>query len=1385
MATKRSWLDKVARWLLSDRASIKSNQIKKELDSNSEGIQGNTSIKKERVIESVKINDQPNENKQKAAVTLEASWFKFLAGWTGKGFPSNCFVGSEELEKTIKSLDEEFRIELIDALFRVSTDEEVLDGLAAILERGRVAGGDNIKAVRAYAYISALTVAEKRTIRKVNEKRPQEVESSNEIEREIKEIEKTTSTEKEELPLNEKNRKADQDSSNNSKYRNILDTNIKEIGLSIRTMNCLYREGIKQVSDISGMKYEDLISIKNFGDNSYRDLEQALQRLDLVIPFNLQNSGEKEYDKKERIWKNLFDPKPVEENYFDLNGVNLEVWRDKAKKIISVRDATQTSKISINNLCDAIPEKYKNCQIHNELIILDQILDHLDSCIAEENQKIKDIAEIVKKRIIGEYINSEAMDKAWEWIKNIQKIKNFNQSKVAAFFDKCAGATFSDIAGKQSPVVSRERARQMVDVVSKIFNISPDEIALEIEEEQKSKIEKYFAEQITKWISRFNRLPVSTDTQEQSEVDELWQKVIGMTPQERITTIESVGNEIPKDEWDYHYEYICLQKGTVGNGYWMVFENVEEFVTRHAKALGKPDLMPKQTTFPDSVKGVITRFGGQKRVADRIGLKYQGQLVGEDGGRTFWTIEKLSDLLIDTNKYHNVQHDLMPTYSQIIEFIHAQTEESYKDKKPASAIAALTCQGKLNWSEVAIRFNKKYVSGTPQNSATLSYIRAFVKDLGEHIESLSPAEMYVLFQSQGISKKDNEKFSKTFDNLVEAIQSGFISKEELSSWANENDIPQVSNLIEFDTDRTAEQNREEKEARIIQQRSKQLDKESNNIQESYTITKEDLPGLDPEKTLKALDKAAEIVESTSSDSEKVEFLKAKAIAKLWDACFNDEINLVEKVKNIILQPDNYSYEVQQNFLEEYQSAKALIIPNSYQFRNLKGEKRNPKLMQRLVAYRLKRDKRLLNLSGTGTGKTLSAIYAAQVSNAKRIFISCPNGVVSNWQKAFTTAYPDAVQHVKEEGWAVEGLDEQAHVYIVNHERFQEQNIEKILPMCIEFQADMIVIDEIHQSKRRTQDKSSQRRKLINEFIRISSNMNPDLKVLGMSATPVINNLYEGRSLLELVTQETYDDVSEKIDLNSCMNLYQHFVRDGIRMNPGVMRRTEIILKEIDATALLPDIISATRNGTYHEVEQVLVAPKLTALHQCLERGSKTIIFITYIKKTLIPISKWLGKNNFSYCVYTGEDKEATEDGFEDAIDQFISGSTEVLIASLRCVGTGIDGLQSICNRAVFFQLPWTSTEFEQAIGRLDRDGTEFESIKVYLPITDIQLPNGERWSWCRSKLDRISSKRDIAKAAVDGDVPDPSSIITPTEATRYWIKWLERLDSEASGTKNQ
>ena len=221
-------------------------------------------------------------------------------------------------------------------------------------------------------------------------------------------------------------------------------------------------------------------------------------------------------------------------------------------------------------------------------------------------------------------------------------------------------------------------------------------------------------------------------------------------------------------------------------------------------------------------------------------------------------------------------------------------------------------------------------------------------------------------------------------------------------------------------------------------------------------------------------------------------------------------------------------------------------------------------------------------------------------------------MISSWQRTFNSAFPDAVVHIRPEQWMLPELDERTHVIIVNHERFQDRFAENLLGFCVQYQSDLIVIDEIHQSKKRTSDTSSQRRRLLNEFIRITSNINPDVHVLGLSATPVINNLYEGRSLIELITQEQIDDVTEDVDLNSCMNLYQHFIVNGIRMNPGQLPRTKTVLKDIDATALLPEIILATRKGKYHEVEKLLVEPKIESLNECLERNKKTVIFITLI-----------------------------------------------------------------------------------------------------------------------------------------------------------------------------
>ncbi|WP_115160774.1 DNA-directed RNA polymerase subunit alpha C-terminal domain-containing protein [Synechococcus sp. UW86] len=1142
---------------------------------------------------------------------------------------------------------------------------------------------------------------------------------------------------------------------------------IRNLGLSVGSLNALQRANFLTISALTSATEEELLSISNFGPIKLLEIKNALDSLGLsLLPGRVDWSTESS------------DALGAASNIAGLQ----EDWLSFKEEIqASCQGLEELNPDFLLDICEKCSESLAKKEFHQILINVQALSDYLAS-IALDNPLFAEPIDVGRRVLIEcilqEIIDAQSID-SLTWQKRLTSgLKTNNARNWLVYLLHCSGSTLADIAKKIQPACSRERARQLENKIVKIVGIKPIELvekAREWHEKQTQLLEKKILQE---WIIQYDRLPILIDQKpEGQESSRLWDEICELNPKSRCDLLKKHGFAISSPEYDYHYQYV-LDQTSPGSGYWREFENLKQFVLRHAVALGQPNLMPKQTSFPRSVGAIVQTYGGQSKVAQKIGLKYQGQLVGSDGGRRYWTDDRLNKLLIDTNLLLNQEPDLMPSHADILDFFSKTLDTEYQDKKPNSAVAALTKMGVLHWSEVASRFGKRYISGESQNRVTVAYIKAFVRDLGDHLTSLSPSELFVLFQAQGINRGEKEKFSRTFDALVDAVQSGVVDKDQLRSWADNNQVESIDELLELGSDLKAESSIEQKEEKLLERRSKQLMDEFPGHQVDSEIHRGDLPKLEPVRVLKALDKAAGIVDGSGTDSDKVEFLKAKATAKLWDACFSEEDSLIKKVTEFQTDHDSYSSEVREAFLAEYRGARSLPIPETYAFRDLKGNPRNPKLMQRLVAYRLKRDFRLLNLSGTGTGKTLSAIYAAQICGCKRLLISCPNGVIESWRRCLMSAFPSANLIIKPNGWEIPDVGKGVTVVIVNHERFQDRLAQQLLGFCINYQADMIVVDEIHQSKRRTSDTSSQRRKLMNEFIRISSNINPGLRVLGLSATPVINNLYEGRSLLELICQEPMEEIGETVDLNSCMNLYQQFVVHGIRMNPGQLARTKLIYQDIDATSLLPKIAWATKKGSYHDIEQLLVEPKLSSLGRSLEHGIKTVIFISYIKNTIKPITRWLDANNFSYSVYTGGEKEAQEEGFVDSLDEFIHGNSDILVASIKCVGTGVDGLQSVCNRAIFFQLPWTSTEFEQTVGRLDRDGTDFESVDVFLPMTDVSLPNGDRWSWCRSKLDRIESKRDIAKAAVDGEIPDAASLISPSEASKYWLKWLQKLETQ-------
>ena len=118
--------------------------------------------------------------------------------------------------------------------------------------------------------------------------------------------------------------------------------------------------------------------------------------------------------------------------------------------------------------------------------------------------------------------------------------------------------------------------------------------------------------------------------------------------------------------------------------------------------------MPKQTSLPRRVGGVVQDFGGQSDVAKRIGLRTRASLWVQAVG-TYWTEERLIQLIEDVNRFHKQSSNLLPSRPQIYEFFREQQQGEYSNKKPGAPIAGMTQQGQLQWPEVAERFGKEWV----------------------------------------------------------------------------------------------------------------------------------------------------------------------------------------------------------------------------------------------------------------------------------------------------------------------------------------------------------------------------------------------------------------------------------------------------------------------------------------------------------------------------------------------------------------------------------------------------------------------------------------------------------------------------------------------------
>lgn len=540
-----------------------------------------------------------------------------------------------------------------------------------------------------------------------------------------------------------------------------------------------------------------------------------------------------------------------------------------------------------------------------------------------------------------------------------------------------------------------------------------------------------------------------------------------------------------------------------------------------------------------------------------------------------------------------------------------------------------------------------------------------------------------------------------------------------------------------------------------------------------TATSDELAGLVQDKETLDSDvitpveqilSTTEILDSISVDEEAIQFHLTYSINKLWKDAFLNEKKTIADLEKIGKTGNKYKDLVVGTFLKDYKGARNLKIPKNYIF-CFKSKPVEPFLMQRYVAYKINKLPYFGNFSGTGSGKTLSAILASRVMDAKVTLIISPNDVVSHWKKNAEEIFSDSHTVTHRDVFSAKRDESKFQYWALNYDKLNQDSSRDDVALLGQQKIDFIVLDEIHFSKVTQDETKSKRRQVLEFLLTLARKKNPNLKVLGLSATPVVNNIREGKSLLELMSGKVYDDISTKPTVPNAVTLFEKITTNSIRQIPNY--KISVVENVVDVEAERPTGTSlAQLNSRPLAIEQYLTDTRIPEIVNRI--NGQTIIYTEYVGTSILKKETILEKlgnavieKGYTLGFYTGDD--------HTGLDRFLKKKIQVLIAS-RPISTGVDGLQSVCTNLIFNTLPWTHALYQQIIGRIVRTGQAKKRVDIH----HIKASIGG-YAYDEMKLNRLRFKRTLADCAVDGLLPE-KNLVSATQASREAIRWLARLE---------
>ncbi|MDP9370326.1 MAG: SNF2-related protein, partial [Chloroflexota bacterium] len=456
----------------------------------------------------------------------------------------------------------------------------------------------------------------------------------------------------------------------------------------------------------------------------------------------------------------------------------------------------------------------------------------------------------------------------------------------------------------------------------------------------------------------------------------------------------------------------------------------------------------------------------------------------------------------------------------------------------------------------------------------------------------------------------------------------------------------------------------------------------------------------------------------------------------------------------------------------------------------------PRLYQldgaRFVAERVRSDERPFGLlfDQPGMGKTLTTLWGLAAAGARRIAIVAPLTVK---RQVWTLAtIRQALPHLEEarfatslEAGATLPLDGPA-VVVLHYEELQQHDAIRRLAAPLADGSpplDVLVLDEAHVVKER----------LSTSVVRGPTRDGAWLMragaraCIGLTATPVVNELYEPVSLLHLAQGHRDTDAGRRLKtqrLRDRVDVMEFLLADSLRrLKQDVL--FEIPPREERVHMVVPDARQLERDraflskGRRHvtarlpEYRQLMLEAKLDwvagAVRANLDAVTpgglpdpKTVVLCYHrddISEAVVQrLREDIGRNRVLYV-----SGETPLDERDEALRRFRAPATAdagaaVLVGTVGTVGVGVtlfDPDQPVTpHRVIFADLPYTWAEFEQGVDRLHRVGQRFP-VTVDVPVVTFgdqlvgadgeQLPSFDEWIW--NSL--LAPKRRLADQVLD------------------------------------